>query len=430
MIAVFLVLLALWPALGMAAENFPPPEFSWRYQFPTPATPEPRPVTLAWVDMAVLAAVLLVALWVTYRSRPRSRQHLFVLACFGVAYFGFWRKGCVCSVGALQNVALSLTDPVYGLSLTVAVFFVLPLLVALFFGRAFCTGACPLGAAQEVVLLKPLRVPPWLDNTLSLFPWVYLGAAALFAVLGSDFIICRYDPFILFFRLGGTPLMLVIGAAILLLAVFVGRPYCRYLCPYGALLGLCARVAWRQIKLTHGDCIRCHLCADACPYGAIRVPTAEPGSLDRREGRLRLGLLIVAFPLLLVGGGYLGRFSSPFLARVDPTVRLAERVYLEAQSQAQGQVLEQTKASEAFTRQSGVPEDLYRQAAGIQGKYRLGGMVLGFWLALVFGARLIRLSVRRHHTVYDIDAAACVHCGRCFGACPVERARTAGNGGR
>ena len=139
----------------------------------------------------------------------------------------------------------------------------------------------------------------------------------------------------------------------------------------------------------------------------------------RREGRLRLGLLIVVLPLLLVGSGFLGRFSSPFLARVDPTVRLAERVYLEVQGQVEGQ----TKASEAFTRQSGVPEELYQQAAGIQDRYRLGGMVLGFWLALVFGARLIRLSVRRHHTVYDIDPAACVHCGRCFGACPVERAR-------
>lgn len=417
MTALLLALGLLFPTLGLAAENFPPPEFSWAYEFPHPSVPAPRAPLLAWIDMAMLTAMLIVAVWAAYRAR--SRAHLFILAAFGVAYFGFWRKGCVCSVGSIQNVALSFTDPTYGVSLSVAVFFLLPLLGALFYGRVFCAGACPLGALQDVVLLRPLRVPKWLDSSLSLLPWVYLGGALLFAVLGSDFIICRYDPFILFYRLGGTPLLLGIGTAIVLLAVFVGRPYCRYLCPYGVLLGLCSRVSWRQVKLTYGECINCHLCANACPYGAIRPPTAEPGSVARREGRWRLGLLIVLFPVLLVAGGFLGRFSSPILAKVDPTVRLADRVFLEEKGLVEGQTLD----TEAFARQARSPQDVYQQAAAIHRKYRLGGTLLGVWLGLIFGARMIRLSLRRHRAEYDIDPAACVACGRCFNACPVERQR-------
>lgn len=412
-----LVLAVLSPALALAAENFPPPEFTWPYKFPQPSLPEPRPTGMAWLDMAILALTLAMAIYLVYRSR--SRAHLLLLVLFGLAYFGFWRKGCVCSVGSLQNVALSLTDPTYGVSLTVGVFFLLPLLLALFVGRVFCTGACPLGAAQDAILLRPLRVPNWLDSSLSVLPWVYLGAALLFALLGSDFIICRYDPFILFFRMGGSLLMLIIGAVILLLAMFVGRPYCRYLCPYGALLGACSRVAQHQVKLTHGECINCHLCAETCPFGAIRRPTAEVGSVDRREGRLRLGLLIGLFPLLLAFGGVLGYLGSPMLAKVDPTVRLADRVYLEQQ----GKFTEKNDATKAFELQGRAPDEVYQQSALIQRKYQRGSILLGLWLALLFGGRLLRLSVRRHRTVYEIDPAACVCCGRCFTVCPVERQR-------
>ena len=55
-------------------------------------------------------------------------------------------------------------------------------LVALFFGRAFCGGVCPLGAIQELVVLKPVQVPRRLDNALGLLKYVYLGLAILLAV--------------------------------------------------------------------------------------------------------------------------------------------------------------------------------------------------------------------------------------------------------
>jgi len=126
--------------------------------------------------------------------------------------------------------------------------FVLPLLAALFFGRVFCGGVCPLGAIQEVVLVKPVTVPPRLDRALGACKWVYLAAAVGLAaapVAYRDFVICRFDPFVSFFRFTGTFSMLLFGGLLLTVGLFVGRPYCRYLCPYGALLALMSRVLGR-----------------------------------------------------------------------------------------------------------------------------------------------------------------------------------------
>ena len=120
--------------------------------------------------------------------------------------------------------------------LTIVAFFLLPIVFALFFGRSFCGAVCPQGVIQDLVLLKPIKVWPWLEATLRLVPAIYLGAAVLFAATGSAFIICEWDPFMALFRRSGSTTMLGLGAGFLLLGIFVGTPYCRFLCPYGAFL--------------------------------------------------------------------------------------------------------------------------------------------------------------------------------------------------
>ena len=74
-----------------------------------------------------------------------------LLSIASVAYFGFFRKGCICSVGAIQNVVLCLVHPQYVVSFGVIAIFFLPLIMALFFGRIFCSGVCPLGALLGIV---------------------------------------------------------------------------------------------------------------------------------------------------------------------------------------------------------------------------------------------------------------------------------------
>ena len=105
------------------------------------------------LDIAMLAAGLALAAWLILKRR--SRNGVMLLSIGALAYFGFYRKGCICPIGAIQNVTLSLVDPRYLISFGVIAFFFLPLVAALLFGRVFCGGVCPLGAVQDLVLLRP-----------------------------------------------------------------------------------------------------------------------------------------------------------------------------------------------------------------------------------------------------------------------------------
>ena len=399
-----------------ASEQVPPPEFSQGYQYPHVSTPGPRADWLSYADVAVLVAALSLAAYLALRKR--RRRDLVVLTVFSLLYFGFYRHGCVCSVGAIQNVALALFRGDYALPAAAGAFFLLPLLFALLFGRVFCAAVCPLGTAQEVVLLRPVRVPSWLDNALGTLPYVYLGAAVLFAATGSAFVICDYDPFVLFFRLAGSIPMLIFGGCVLLAATVIGRPYCRFLCPYGVLLRWVAPLAKWQVRITPTQCVNCHLCADACPYGAIRAPTPEPGSVSRQAGRGRLAALLFLLPVMIALGGWLASLSRPLLARVHPKVRLANRLWLEEKGRVEGK----KEITEAFELQGLPSSDVYQEAAAVHARFSVGSWLFGGWLGLVLGLRMIGQSIRRHRREYEVDSGTCVACGRCYAACPVEHA--------
>jgi NosR/NirI family nitrous oxide reductase transcriptional regulator len=286
---VIVALAILAPYVLFAQYQLPPPDFGETYTLPTPTHPEPRSDWVRILDIVMLVAGLGMAAWLILKRR--SRKGVLLLSIGALAYFGFYRKGCICPIGAIQNVTLSLFDPHYIVSLGVIVFFFLPLLAALLFGRVFCGGVCPLGAIQDLVLLWPKKVPQKLDRILGWIPYIYLAAAVLFAVWGLHFkigltevelnrrfLICEWDPFVGLFRVAGSFHMLAIGAAFILGGMFIGRPYCRWLCPYGGILAILSRFAWKNVRITPDKELDCGLCAEACPYGAIHNNRADRGS--------------------------------------------------------------------------------------------------------------------------------------------------------
>jgi len=249
------------------------------YVTPDVQRPLPRAAWWAAADAGLLVAAMAASAWIVLRRR--SRRWLVVLTIGCLLYFGFYRKGCVCPIGAIQNVSVAIVDSSYTLPLVAVAFFFLPLLASLIVGRVFCGGVCPIGGIQDLVVLKPLRVPRTLDRTLALLKYGYLTLAVWFAVrpaVSRDFLICRFDPFVGLFRRTGTAEMLIVGGVFLVVGMFVGRPYCRYLCPYGGLLALLSRFCWRGVTITPDKELDCGLCIEGCPFGAIEKMRAVRSS--------------------------------------------------------------------------------------------------------------------------------------------------------
>jgi len=399
-------------------ERFPPPDFvETEHVIPTPTSPGPRQGVYEYIDAVVLLAALGLASYLVLKKR--SRRAIFALTVFSLLYFGFWRKGCVCSIGSIQNIVLSLFDRDYAVPIVVVVFFLLPLVFTLFFGRTFCAAVCPLGAIQDMVLSRPISIPVWLESGLRLFAYVYLAAAVLFAATGSAFVICRYDPFISIFRLSGSINMLILGGCMLLIGVFVGRPYCRFICPYGVILRQLSRLSKWRVTITPDECIQCRLCEDSCPFGAIRKPAEQWPAQEYYVAKKRLTFLLLLLPVLVFLGGWAGSGLKNVTSRAHEMVRLAEQIYLEET----GKTEEIRDPSTAFRATGQDIKELYEQASNIRVRFELGGWILGGFIGLVIGLKLIGLSVWRQRTDYEADRASCLACGRCFNYCPREHVR-------
>jgi polyferredoxin len=394
--------------------RFPMPEFASGYTHPAVHAPAPSNEMAGWDVVVLLATLTLAAIFVLKRRR---RREIFLLTLFSMIYFGFWRNGCVCSVGSVQNIAAGICDPHYGVPVTVMIFFALPLVFSLLFGRVFCAAVCPLGAIQEAVAVKPVKVPPAVEKVLGTFPYIYLGLAVLSVAMGAGFIICRYDPFVGFFRMGAGFSLLIFGGILLVLGIFVARPYCRFLCPYGVLLNWCSRLSRHHASITPADCIQCTLCADSCPYNAINEPTSAAAAPESRSrGAQRLGILILLLPILVALGIGVGGLLREPLSRIHPAVRLAERIA----GEQLGRYSETNVESEAFRASDTPNEELYAEALQIKAGFSRGGKGFGGFIGLVIGCRLIAVSMLRKRTDYEPDRGTCYSCGRCFKYCPVQ----------
>ncbi|MEI8241946.1 MAG: 4Fe-4S binding protein [bacterium] len=400
----------LLASAAQAVQRFPQPQFDTGHVVPVAGHPSVLQLLPPWADALVLAALLLLTAWVVLRRR--SVRLVLSLAVLSLLWFGFVRHGCICPVGATQNIARSACGA-GGLPWLVGFLFAAPLVAALLFGRVFCAAVCPLGAIQEVAIVRPVRVPRVVDAVLRLLPLGLLAVTVLFAANGIGFVICETDPFVGFFRRSAPLSMLLTGVAVVLLGTVVARPYCRYYCPYGVLLGWCSRFAWKHARLTPTDCDNCRLCEPVCPVDAIQLPRAPGAGHRSQAARRRLLALLLLAPVLVAGGALAGRLAAPALAARHPAVR--QQAHLAAMA-ANPDV--RYLDAEAFRAQGGEPRQLAADAALVQARFVFGSSLGGALLALVLAWRLVALARLPVREFYAIDPGRCVSCGRCFSVCP------------
>ncbi len=395
-----------------AIQRFPKPEFDTGYVQPHTTAPSPRLLFLEYLDVIMLFIVLSVVTW--FVLKKRSRKGVFWTSVFTLLYFGFYREGCICSIGSIQNVVLGIFDPTYAIPLTALLFFLLPLIFSLFFGRMFCAGACPLGAIQDIVVLKPIELSKWIQKVLGLIPYLYLGLAVLYAATKSEFIICRYDPFVGFFRFDAPFNMLILGILFLVVGIFVARPYCRFFCPYGVLLGWMSKFSSKHMTITPAACIQCKLCANSCPFGAIDEPVAETGK--RRGNVNRLMTYFVLLPLWMGIGGFAGSMLHVPLSRFNPTVYLAEQIIEHPEVKNDPNNID----VRTFMSSGKTTHELVLEADAIRQQFYIGGWLLGGFMGVVIGTSLIGLSTFRKREDWEPNRTNCLSCARCMDYCPVK----------
>jgi len=192
--------------------------------------------------------------------------------------------------------------------------------MAFLFRKAFCSWLCPVGTLSEYLwklgrklFRRNFALPRWADIPLrglkylllGFFVWAVSGmsAAAIVNFMRSPYGVVADVKMLNFFRFLGTTGLVVLGV-LAIGSVLVQNFWCRYLCPYGALLGLTSLASPLRIRRDEAACIDCAKCAKVCPSQLpvdqlITIKSAEcTGCLDCVAVCPSDGALQMALPAL------------------------------------------------------------------------------------------------------------------------------------
>jgi len=207
------------------------------------------------------------------------------------------------------------------------------LAISFLYRKAFCGWICPVGTISEWLwqtgrhfFTRTFAAPRWLDIPLRGLKYILLGLflylviampiPEIRAFLGSPYGQVADVKMLNFFREMSETTAIVL-ALLVVGSVFVKNVWCRYLCPYGALMGLVSLVSPTRIVRNADACIDCAKCAKACPAGLpvdvlASVRSAEctacmtcvsvcpaVGALDLKMGLRRVGAPLPAWTLVV-----------------------------------------------------------------------------------------------------------------------------------
>lgn len=184
----------------------------------------------------------------------------YAVVCFGMNGSSFLRLGSLVMSGAI----------IFGFAV---------LVYTMFFGRRFCAWLCPLGTVQELVFAlrgkryrMKHRSPFYVDRRLAFIKYVILLTTVVLSLVGLGYLFIRLCPF---YGLSLLAKMIAPGVVITILIIvaslFWERVWCRFLCPYGALmnvtqwLGEVIGIRRKKIHRNLERCTDCGLCSLNCP---------------------------------------------------------------------------------------------------------------------------------------------------------------------
>jgi polyferredoxin len=211
-------------------------------------------------------------LWVRYFER--GGDSIYVTRPAGV-------EGWLPIAGLMNSKFLFLTGHVPVIHPAAMFLFLAFVLMSLLLKKAFCAWLCPVGTFSEAlwklgrrVFGSNLRLPRWADIPLrglkyllmGFFVWIIgtMTAEALQSFMFTPYGLVADVKMLNFFREIGLTGLVVLGLLVLL-SMLIQNFWCRYLCPYGALMGLASLLSPVKIRRDATACIDCGKCAKVCP---------------------------------------------------------------------------------------------------------------------------------------------------------------------
>ena len=221
------------------------------------------------VVLSLFLATALAGILVEY-PKLRNLRYLFLLASLAVVGFGFGGS-CPCMLKSFDNTLLFITGNEVKWASLVLFIGLIPLTYV--FGRVWCGWICHFGALQEFIH-KNSKWNFWkTPKAQKVLFGVQIGVFAiwvLWLLIAQTSYICKYDPFVKIFNLNinGIVNYIIVGFLIVL-SLFVNRPFCRAICPIGFVLGWIARIPYARRLHIKDFCIGCSKCKTRCDKGAI-----------------------------------------------------------------------------------------------------------------------------------------------------------------
>lgn len=170
----------------------------------------------------------------------RTKKFRIVLLLASVGILGFW-LGQFISIAKLSAWLLSGVN--WQMEMFLFIVLVAGIMAPLFLNKQFyCMYVCPFGACQELMgKINPkhkLKISPKVAKWLRYLRYVLLVALGALLCTSLDISIENFEPFSAFKFQFASLAVLILAGAILVMSIFVNRPWCTFLCPTGAFFSL------------------------------------------------------------------------------------------------------------------------------------------------------------------------------------------------
>lgn len=223
----------------------------------------------SYFDDAMVLSLLLIGTIAFFMRRFRLRYLTLGVFLFYDFYF---REAHLSTVGSPQRLILRLPEILTGNFLEWGILFALPIVFTLLFGRIYCGFVCPYGAYQEFLSFlnkKKFLIPEKIDKGTRYLKYLFLIIVVSGAFFLGDVVGREFDPFKYLFRSEGTTITISLLVALTIASIFIYRPWCKYICPLGAIYALLSKVSSFRIKSKEDLCVDCRLCDKECKPLAI-----------------------------------------------------------------------------------------------------------------------------------------------------------------